>query len=135
MYIEATDENGQLVFERGIQGPVTMLNLLRFRRVADYSQAPHLAPPEPVSGRDAYDRYVAETLPLLSARGGSIVWQGSGGHFLIGPVEERWDLAMLVRHESLQALMDMADDPAFQAVIGHRTAALEDSRLLPLVDV
>jgi hypothetical protein len=30
-YLEPTDENGRLVFERGLTGPVTMLNLLRFR--------------------------------------------------------------------------------------------------------
>lgn len=111
-----------------------MLNLLRFRTEADYSATPDLAPSTPISGRDAYNLYTANTTPILEAAGGSLIWSGEGGHFLIGPLEERWDFAMLVRHLSLDALMEMAKEPDYLAGIGHRTAALEDSRLLPLVE-
>jgi len=48
-----------------------MLNLLRFREEADYSAFPELAPPEPISGSESYDRYVRHTTPLLIASGGS----------------------------------------------------------------
>ena len=51
MYIEPTDENGRQLFDRGITGPVSMLNLLRFREIADYSANPDLASSEPISGR------------------------------------------------------------------------------------
>lgn len=40
---------------------------------------------------------------------------------------------MLVRHESLEAFMAMANNSAYLAGIGHRVAALKDSRLLPIV--
>jgi len=43
---------------RGIAGPVVMLNLLRFRAIADYSASPELAPSLPISGAAAFDRYV-----------------------------------------------------------------------------
>ena len=49
-----------------------MLNLLRFRQQADYTAAPDLAPPSPISGSEAYDRYVRHTLPFLTAGGGSV---------------------------------------------------------------
>ena len=40
---------------------------------------------------------------------------------------------MLVRQASLQAFFAFASDEGYLAGIGHRTAALEDSRLLPPV--
>lgn len=132
-FLEATDENGRLVFSRGISGPVMMLNLLRFRPQANYEAHPELGPTEPMSGRAAYQLYMDHTLPYLQAAGGSIEFLGEGGHYLIGPVDCRWDLVLLVRHQSLAALMTMADDDGYKAGIGHRLAALEDSRLLPLV--
>ena len=39
---------------------------------------------------------------------------------------------MLVRQASAAAFLSFAQDAAYLAGLGHRTAALEDSRLLPL---
>jgi hypothetical protein len=41
---------------------------------------------------------------------------------------------MLVRQSSVSAFMAFASDPEYMAGMGHRLAALEDSRLLPLVE-
>ncbi len=121
------------LLDRGIEGPVVMLNLLRFRDVADYSVTPELAPPEPISGRLAYDRYIEHTLPFLEMSGGSLEFLGDGGSWFIGPSEERWDLAMMIHQSSVESFFGFADDPAYLTGLGHRTAAVEDSRLLPLV--
>jgi hypothetical protein len=133
-YVEVTEEAGRAFFMRGVSGPVTMLNLLRFRAQADYSATPHLAPLEPIDGATAYQRYMDHTLPLLRASGGDLVFLGRGGPFLIGPPNERWDAALLVRQRSVADFMAFASDKAYLAGVGHRTAALEDSRLLPLVE-
>ncbi len=117
---------------RGIPGEVVMLNLLRFREVADYSATPHLAPKEPVSGEQAYRRYMEHTEPFLAASGGSLLFSGRGGPFLIGPPDERWDAALLVRQRSVADFIAFAQNPEYLAGMGHRQAALEDSRLLPL---
>ena len=74
-----------------------MLNFLRFREVADYSANPEIAPPEPISGREAYQKYIDLTLPFLTATGGEIMLLGDGGKYLIGPQTARWDLVMLIR--------------------------------------
>jgi hypothetical protein len=74
------------------------------------------------------------TLPYLTASGGELLFYGNGGSFLIGPTNEHWDVAMLVRHSSLQAFLAFASDQNYLSGVGHRTAALEDSRLLPLVE-
>lgn len=133
MYVEPTQEAGRAL--SGIEGPVSMLNLLRFRTIADYSAFPDLDPGEPISGERAYRRYMAHTLPFLTAAGGSVRYLGAGGPVFIGPPDERWDLAMLVDYPDLQAFLGMASNDDYLAGIGHRTAALEDSRLLPTVPI
>ncbi len=131
-YIEATQEAGAALFRRNPQGPLVMLNLLKFREEADYSKFPNLAPDTPISGQEAYQLYMAHTLPFLEASGGEVLFKGTGGPFVIGPQEESWDLVLLVKHQSLQRFMAFASDEGYLAGAGHRTAALLDSRLLPM---
>ena len=133
-YLEPTQESGRALFVRGITGSVVMLNLLRFRQIADYSSAPELAPQSPITGEAAYRLYMEHTLPHLRQSGGEVLFYGRGGPFLIGPSDERWDAALLVRQSSVAAFIDFASNEAYLAGIGHRRAALEDSRLLPLVE-
>ena len=132
-FLEVTQEAGVALFRRNITGEVVMLNLLRFRDVADYSANPELMSSQPISGAEAYQKYIDHTLPFLEESGGDLVFLGNGGNFLIGPQEERWDLVMLVRQKSLSDFMAFSSNQGYLAGIGHRTAALEDSRLLPLV--
>lgn len=134
MYLDPTDEAVHRLFARAITGPFTMLNLLRFRERADYSGFPDLAPPAPISGREAYDRYIRHTLPFLTASGGSVQFLGEGGHNFVGPSDERWDAVMLIRQASVDDFIAFATNDAYLAGAGHRSAALEDSRLLPVVE-
>lgn len=131
-YIDATDESAIQLFSRNISGEVVMLNLLKFRELADYSAFPDLAPENPLSGREAFQRYIDHTLPFLHGSGGGIEFLGEGGKFFVGPQDERWDLVMLIRQDSLNSFIAFATNEAYLAGVGHRTAALEDSRLLPL---
>jgi len=132
-YLEPTQESGRDFLMRGIEGEIVMLNLLRFREIADYSGTPHLAPDSPISGAEAYDRYIELTLPHLTESGGGLEFYGVGGGFLIGPPEEHWDVVMLVRHRSVEVFMAFASNEAYLDGVGHRTAAIADSRLLPIV--
>ncbi len=133
-YIDVTQEAGAMFFQAEIEGPVVMLNLLRFREVADYSANPELAPAEPISGAEAYQAYAENTLPLLIAEGGELIFLGRSSANLIGPVNERWDQVMMIRHASVDAFMSFTSNEAYLAGHGHRTAALEDSRLLPIIE-
>lgn len=131
-YLEPTQEAGRAFFMRGISGSVVMLNLLRYRAIADYSATPLLAPSAPITGEAAYRLYMDNTSPHLKKSGGKLLFFGRGSAFLIGPDHERWDAAMLVQQSSVDAFMAFASDAEYLAGMGHRTAALEDSRLLPL---
>ena len=132
-YLEPTQEAGREFFSRNIQGPIVMLNLMRFRAMADYSSAPQLAPSVPITGAAAYKLYMDHTLPFLTKSGGEILFYGQGGRYLIGPSYERWDAVMLVRQASLASFLAFASDQQYLVGMGHRTAALEDSRLLPAI--
>jgi hypothetical protein len=133
-YVEPTQESGRALVMRNIAGSVVMLNLLRFREIADYSATPELAPAAPITGAEAFQRYINETLPHLRESGGELLFLGEGGQFFIGPSSERWDLAMLVRQDSVASFFAFASNEAYLVGLAHRTAAIEDSRLLPLVE-
>jgi len=123
------------LYARNLTGEVVMLNLLRFREIADYSANPELAPENEISGSAAYQKYIEHTLPLLRDSGGEIGLLGKGGKFFIGPQDEQWDLVMIIRQKSLTDFMSFAGNEEYMAGIGHRTAALLDSRLLPISEI
>jgi uncharacterized protein (DUF1330 family) len=131
-YLYPSEGAAIALMKRGIEGPVVMLNLLRFREVADYAATPARAPSAPISGAAAFDLYVEETLPLLHRSGGALLFMGAAEQWLIGPENERWDRAMLVRQSSVGAFLAFGSDPEIQHAHAHRLAALSDSRLLPL---
>jgi uncharacterized protein (DUF1330 family) len=132
MFISPTPGSIDALLSRDIQGSVTMLNLLRFRTVADYREFPELEPDEPISGEQAYGIYSSLTVPHLEAVGGSVAFMGNGGALLVGPEEARWDLVLLVQYPDIAAFLSMTQNPAYLEGAGHRAAALEDSRLLPI---
>lgn len=107
--------------------PVVMLNLLRYREAAAY---PPEAAFEPCSGREAYRRYSRTAIKKVAAVGGEVVWAGTAMVGVIAPPDERWDDVLLVRYPSVAAFLDMLGMPDYQAATVHRTAALEDSRLI-----
>jgi uncharacterized protein (DUF1330 family) len=110
---------------------VVMLNLLRFRDAANY-------PPgdaEPCSGFEAYMRYGVAVTPLIGAVGGELVWQGRQAAMLIGPQDKDWHLAVLVRYPAAEAFVRMVASDEYQAVSFHRTAALQDSRLIAMEEL
>ena len=108
-------------------GPIVMINLLRYRDRAVYPRGSDV---EPCSGREAYQRYAARVTPILAEVGGRIVWFGNVRHTVIAPDGERWDDAILVEYPSRAAFLGMVSRPQYQQVAVHRTAALEDSRLI-----
>jgi uncharacterized protein (DUF1330 family) len=107
--------------------PITMLNLLRFRDEAAY---PDDFGAEPCSGEEAYQRYAEGAVAALAKVGGRPIWGSHAHQTTIGPAEENWDQAFLVFYPSRSAFLSMVQDPDYQAIIPHRSAALSDSRLI-----
>jgi len=134
-HIGVTDAAGER-FYRAFhdKGPVVMLNLLKFKEQADYVGLEHLKPSSEISGVKAYRIYMKFTQPLIEKAGSQVLFYGSSKHFLIGPDDEQWDSVLLVSHPSVESFMAFAQDPEYLKTMGHRTAALEDSRLLPITE-
>jgi len=131
-YIEATPESGKSFYLKYQgKGKIVLLNFLRFKNVADYTNLESIAPKKQISGREAYELYMMHTLPCLKKYGGRVLYKGNANSFLIGPLEETWDLVLLVEHESVEKFMALAQDEEYLKTAKHRKAALEDSRLLP----
>ena len=131
-YIDASPEAGKAFYQNfHNKGKVVMLNLLKFKAIADYSDLEELKPSQEISGEEAYQLYLDITLPELEKAGSRMIYYGKSKSFLIGPGTEKWDAVLLVEHESVLKFMEFAQNKHYKKFAGHRTAALEDSRLLP----
>ncbi len=107
-------------------GPIHMLNLVRLRDRAAYSDG------RMATGAEAYASYGRESLPVFTRLGGSIVWRGRFELTLIGPADERWDLCFIAQYPTVAAFVEMIRDPVYREAVKHRQAAVEDSRLIRL---
>ena len=107
--------------------PILMLNLLRYREVAEYPAGSEYAP---CSGREAYKRYNRTALAKVQGAGGQVELMAAAQVALIAPQDEQWDELLLVRYPSKEAFLGMLADPEYRAATLHRTAALADSRLI-----
>ena len=134
MGFTAIDEDGvSALLAKGVSGPVTMLNLLRFRETADYSHAPHLAPDSPITGAEAYRLYMAATRPMIERSGARVSFIGKPVGTIIGPPDEAWDFMLLVEYPSVDSFLAHTGSSDTRETIHHRQAALADSRLIPVI--
>ncbi|MBW1298402.1 DUF1330 domain-containing protein [Aquimarina litoralis] len=135
-YINATPEAGKEFYQNfHDKGKITMLNLLKFKTQADYTNLEELKPINIISGEEAYQLYMKSTTPLLEKAGSRIIYFGKSNNFLIGPNSEKWDAILLVEHASVMKFMEFAQSKEYLKNAGHRTAALEDARLLPSTEL
>jgi len=109
------------------EGPIVMVNLLRYRGNAAYPDGFAAAP---CSGREAYQRYSEVALRTVAEVGGALVYLGQVAVSVIAPAGEEWDDVVLVRYPSRRAFLEMIGRPDYQAGAVHRSAALADSRLI-----
>ncbi len=132
-YLEHSQEQGIKFYQNfHNKGKIIMLNMLKFKDKADYTGFDAIKPNRDISGKEAYKLYMDGVSSDLDMLGSKVIFYGSSKHFLIGPEHEIWDAILLVEHVSLEKFMEFAQNEAYLKNLGHRTAALEDSRLLPI---
>lgn len=79
--------------------PVVMVNLMRFRERSLDGDG---------SGWDAYLRYSALTVPMIKARGGTLLWTGNAKAVALGAeAGNQWDYVALVYYPTVAAFIDM----------------------------
>jgi uncharacterized protein (DUF1330 family) len=105
-------------------GPVVMLNLVRFRDQATDGDG---------TGRDAYVRYSRGFVPLLKRCGGTILWAGDVTGVALGDAgDDAWDYAVLVRYPDRQAFVRTITSDDYRAINHHRLAGLAKHVILPV---
>ncbi len=99
-------------------GPVVMLNLLKFKARADGGDAAR-------SGEDSYRSYGDVAVTMIEERGGSVIWAGRADQILIGDPAQDWDQVLLVQYPSRAAFLDMVSKPEYLEAHEHRESGLE----------
>src|SRR5215467_4621918 len=90
----------------GRDQPIVMVNLMRFRKRSRDGDG---------SGWDAYLRYSALTVPMIKARGGTLLWTGDAKAVALGETEgNQWDYLALVYYPSVAAFIDMMISADFE---------------------
>ncbi len=108
------------------EGPIRMLNLLKFRAFAKYSDGTDAA----LSGAEAYQRYAAEVVPIIHKTGGEVVFNGQASTLVIGDGELQWDMVSIVQYPSVAAFIAMTSSDEYQKIHIHRDAGLEHQLLV-----
>ena len=109
--------------------PVIMLNLLKFKELADYQN--ECVNNRPSDGITAYyQRYFKYAKMKIQEAGASIIYSGTVCTELIGYDVAYWDSINLIEYPSIDNFLNMVSTVEYQQLRIHRTASLEDSRLI-----
>jgi len=112
------------------EGPVTMLNLVRFRDEVAYPEGFENRKPTPraayYEGYAGAFREVATGLGILDIE---LIFHGAVAAALVASPEDRWDDVVLVRHRSFDTLRTILESPDYKRLADpHRRAAIRDWR-------
>ncbi len=129
MPVVPTPEQIAALSRPGADGPIVMVNLLKYHDRAAYS-ADRPEAKENLSGREAYRRYGTVALQHVTAAGGRVVWAGPQKLVVIGDETNEWDDVVCVFYPSRKAFLAMIANQDYLAAHHHREAALERAALL-----
>lgn len=89
------------------EGPIVMLNLLKFKP----------------NGEKDYARYAKATGEIISNLGGRVLYAGRAAELLTG--QEEWDAVLMVQYPSRKVFLKMIKDSEYQKIHADRETALE----------
>jgi len=98
------------------EGPVVMLNLLKFKAR---------------EGAKEYGKYSNSVVKMVEDRGGKMLWLGKVDQTLIGDIDANdWDAIALVQYPSRKAFIEMTTSKEYEGAHEHREGGLERTVLL-----
>ena len=116
------DLNREFVASLPDDGPVVMVNLVRFRERSLDGNG---------SGWDAYTRTARPTCRCSKRVGGTILWAGHVEGAAVGDLgEQRWDWVVVVLYPSRAAFLSMMTSPEYALANVDRENAIEDHVIL-----
>ena len=106
--------------EPGAEGPIWMVNLLKFKDKAEYEDGRSTD----LSGVEAYGIYGAAVSRLLKKHGGGAMFSADVERLMLGEVEDLWDKVAIAVYPSRAAMLGMMMDPEMAEISVHRSAGL-----------
>lgn len=129
--IDPTRDQVRALRDHGRDGPVVMLNLLKFRVAAAYPASDGMPA---MAGREAYAKYQhAFTVTVGEISQAEVLYEGPCEQVFIGmagTAEADWDAVLIVRYPSRQHFLAMMAAPAYKDALVHRYAGLEKTVLI-----
>ncbi|QXQ06223.1 DUF1330 domain-containing protein [Sphingosinicellaceae bacterium] len=130
--IDPTADQVRGLRDAGLDRPVIMLNLLKFRERARY---PEGSGQPDCSGEEAYKRYqMIFTVTVGAISRAEVLYDGGVEHVFIGMAgtpETDWDKVLLVRYPSAKHFLAMMANEEYRAAgLVHRYAGLQRTVLL-----
>ena len=107
-------------FEPGSEGPIYMLNLVKFKEKAEYADGRETD----LTGAEAYALYGAEVSKVLIKLDGGGMFNAKVERLMLGEVEELWDRVAIAMYPNRQAMIEMMQSAEYQAIHHHRDAGL-----------
>ena len=123
------DEQMKGFLEPGRDGPIYMLNLLKYRDHASYEDGRETT----LTGREAYGLYAQGVSELLRAVGGGPMFFANVERLMLGQVDELWDDAAIAMYPSRAKMLEMMQMPGMADIGVHRAAGLEGQLNIELV--
>tara|TARA_Y100000996_G_C22425615_1_gene603345 strand:- start:84 stop:491 length:408 start_codon:yes stop_codon:yes gene_type:complete len=111
-------------------GPISMVNLLKFKKKAKYEDGRDTN----LTGKEAYQLYSSEVINFVKKYGGEFLFAGSVSRLMLGEVEDMWDAVAIAKYPNRKAMMDMTMDPGYQKIHVHRDAGLEGQLNIETID-
>ena len=105
----------------GPEGPIFMVNLLKFKPQAAYEDGRSTE----LTGREAYGIYAEGVFKLLEKFNGRLVFAADTTFLPVGEIDELWDEVAVVMYKSRSDLVEMSMSSEWQDLAVHRTAGLE----------
>ena len=118
--VSPNEEQMKGFFEPGSQGPIYMLNLLKFKEKAEYADGRETD----LTGAEAYALYGAEVSKILIKLDGGGMFNAKVERLMLGEVEELWDRVAIAMYPNRQAMIEMMLSAEYQAIHHHRDAGL-----------
>ena len=128
-YVDPSRENWQAFKDLPRDRPIHMLNLIKFRDLAEYPEG-HPNHSKGLTGREAYAIYYEGFQRVVAQDGAAMVWEAPIECVVTGPADE-WDEAFVMGYPNSAVFMAMVKNEEYvRDVVPHRTAAVADSRLI-----
>jgi uncharacterized protein (DUF1330 family) len=106
--------------EAGPDGPIYMVNLLRYRDRAEYPDGGDRG----LSGQEAYMIYANAVGKLIQQFGGELQFSGKVTRLMLGEVEDLWDDVGIAMYPDRAAMLAMMSSDSMQEIGVHRAAGL-----------